>query len=210
MTSGFQEEPGATLGEYLWCRPYIQLVPDTCFVLDDGNGEAVGYSLSVPDPKVFADRWRKDFIPTLPDDMFPKTSKSDDDSSAAGDTKKDTARPFAWMIDLARDPEKAANLDKPDLLETYPGHLHIDILPEYQGKGYGPKLIQALFEGLRERGCRGVHLCRSGANVRAGRFYERIGLQRWDKVLDEGKSGEKGTFTGWECLSMSLDWIRRE
>ena len=37
----------------------------------------------------------------------------------------------------------------------YPAHLHIDLLPELQGQGWGRRLIDTLVAALRERGVRG-------------------------------------------------------
>ena len=46
--------------------------------------------------------------------------------------------------------------------EDYPAHLHIDLLPEVQGQGWGRLLIATLVDALRERGVagtapRGIH-----------------------------------------------------
>lgn len=80
----------------------------------------------------------------------------------------------------------------PDLLGEFPAHMHIDILPDYQRKGYGTKLINALFEGVKSEGAKGIHLDMVRANESAAKFYERIGFKRAPVVMDGGKSGEMG------------------
>ena len=59
----------------------------------------------------------------------------------------------------------------------YPAHLHIDILPEYQSKGYGQQMINTLLDKLREMNIPGVMLVTSHDNKGAIRFYERLGFK---------------------------------
>lgn len=56
----------------------------------------------------------------------------------------------------------------------YPAHLHIDILPDAQRKGYGKKLIEALTEELRKQGKCGVMLAVSAGNTNALKFYKAL------------------------------------
>lgn len=58
----------------------------------------------------------------------------------------------------------------------YPAHLHINLLPEYQSKGYGAKMIEALVERLKNKGIKGVMLMASKENTGAVRFYKRNGF----------------------------------
>ena len=168
-------------GSFLWCRPFLVLSPDTCFVLDDGTGRAIGYCIGVPDTRRFCEDWKHTFLPSI--------NLHRDDPLAVSDQEKK-------LLKSVFDPESNFSHDLPELLDEYPGHLHIDLLPEAQGRGWGPKMLERLFESLREKGCKGVHLGRVGTNEAAGRFYERIGLGRYPKVLDGGKSGELGRSIG--------------
>ena len=77
----------------------------------------------------------------------------------------------------------------PGLWERYPGHLHIDILKDYQGHGYGRKLMDAFLHRLAKSGCSGVHLGMAASNEGAAKFYEALGFERYPEVLDGGKSG---------------------
>ena len=89
-------------------------------------------------------------------------------------------------------PEGTLHRDFPGLLWKYPGHLHIDLLPAYQRKGYGRKLIERFCECIREAGGKGVHLIMAGDNVDAEKFYGRVGFSRFPEILDGGSSGEEG------------------
>jgi len=60
----------------------------------------------------------------------------------------------------------------------YPAHLHIDILPDYQHRGIGKKLVQTLFEHLKQNSVNGVMLTVSASNKRAISFYEKCGFRQ--------------------------------
>jgi len=66
--------------------------------------------------------------------------------------------------------------------EPYPSHLHIDLLPRFQGKGYGKKMIDHWLDAMRAFGSRGMHLGVGLANERAVRFYEAYGLKVIEKI----------------------------
>ncbi|MDR1894433.1 MAG: GNAT family N-acetyltransferase, partial [Spirochaetales bacterium] len=59
---------------------------------------------------------------------------------------------------------------------AYPAHLHIDLLPPLQGKGWGRALIETLLGELRNRGCPGIHLEVSADNTAAIAFYTKMGF----------------------------------
>jgi ribosomal protein S18 acetylase RimI-like enzyme len=58
----------------------------------------------------------------------------------------------------------------------HPSHLHIDLLPTWQGAGWGRRLIEALLERLAGAGSPGVHLSVSLRNPRAVAFYRHLGF----------------------------------
>ena len=61
-------------------------------------------------------------------------------------------------------------------LAEYPAHLHIDLLPELQGQGFGRRLIDTLRAALAARGVPAVHLGMDAANTGARAFYDRLGF----------------------------------
>jgi len=65
----------------------------------------------------------------------------------------------------------------------YPSHLHIDILPQCQGQGYGIIMINKLIKKLKSLGSIGVHLQQSAHNNRAYQFYLKLGFT----ILFQGK-----------------------
>ncbi|CAF5214055.1 unnamed protein product, partial [Rotaria magnacalcarata] len=68
------------------------------------------------------------------------------------------------------------NLQSFKLFDDYPSHLHIDLLPKAQGQGYGTKMIHHIVDELKRLGSKGVHLQMSANNVRAFRFYTKVGF----------------------------------
>ncbi|HOJ99559.1 MAG TPA: GNAT family N-acetyltransferase [Termitinemataceae bacterium] len=68
-------------------------------------------------------------------------------------------------------------LECPAWAEAYPGHIHIDLLPEAQGAGWGRKLMDTMGERFIQKGCRGFHLGVSAANEGGIAFYRRYGME---------------------------------
>lgn len=70
------------------------------------------------------------------------------------------------------------------LAEGYRGTLHIDLLSEHQGRGWGRRLIEVLVESMKatreeeEEGERhkGIWLGVGGENVKVVPFYEKLGF----------------------------------
>jgi ribosomal protein S18 acetylase RimI-like enzyme len=64
-----------------------------------------------------------------------------------------------------------------EIVDEYPSHLHIDLLPPGQGQGYGRRMIDTLLAALVGHGSSGVHLGVRLANRRAIGFYRRLGFE---------------------------------
>lgn len=127
---------------------YVRECYDTCFVLADEKDKAVGYILCEPDFKRFRKQYRKIDVKTVKElDM------------------KNGLLAFAMPIPYTL------------LGFKYPAHLHIDILDDYQGGGFGTRLMQTLLEELKNRGVKGVMLMASAENEGAIRFYKRFGFK---------------------------------
>ena len=65
-----------------------------------------------------------------------------------------------------------------DELAGFPAHLHIDLLPAWQGRGYGRSLMRTLLEALHREGVAAVHLCMARSNTAARAFYDRLGFRQ--------------------------------
>jgi GNAT superfamily N-acetyltransferase len=139
----------------LFAGPYLHLEPSLAHVLDDG-GRAVGYVLGTADTAAFAERYAAEWIPHL-GDRYPAPPPP------PRDHEQD-------MVALHHDPQRMVLPE----LRDYPAHLHIDLLPGYQGRGYGRGLIARFLAGC---GAPGLHVAMVTANVRARGFYDRLGFE---------------------------------
>jgi GNAT superfamily N-acetyltransferase len=73
-------------------------------------------------------------------------------------------------------------------LAEYPAHLHINLLPQAQGRGIGRLLIKKLCAELSRRGIPGVHLGVNGKNTGAIAFYHKTGFsflqtEEWGMIM---------------------------
>ncbi|MFI1722752.1 GNAT family N-acetyltransferase [Streptomyces sp. NPDC020489] len=161
----------------IFATPYVELEPELAFVLDDGRGQAVGYILGTADTPRFVDAFRAKWLPSVAD-RYPEPSGP-------------PATPDEAMIPLLHHPERMLVPE----LAAYPAHLHIDLLPEWQGRGHGRELMRTFLRALAERGVPAVHLVMAVANTPARAFYDRLGFQEIP-VPDPGPVACLGRTTG--------------
>ncbi|KAK4634485.1 Putative acetyltransferase OgpAT [Fulvia fulva] len=158
---------------HIWCRPYIMLCPQHCFVLDD-NGLAVGYIISTADSASFVKQWLDQYIPFLQSHDIVRPGPDVDT------TKEDSV---AALREIAHTPGEQLLKDR-DLVDTFPGHLHIDIRPRWQGVGMGKRMVLTFLDHMKRSGCAGMHLGMAASNASTGKFYERFGFEQYTKVED--------------------------
>lgn len=154
-------------------------------MLDDGTGRAVGYCIGTADTEAFAERWRAEFVTTIDPVLFPRPEVQTADPAM----EREETRGFRHALWNA---ECSALQAWPEELKKFPAHMHIDILPGFQRKGWGSVLIGTLFDAVRRQGARGIHLDMVRWNETGRNFYEKIGFRPSGLVLDGGKSGEVG------------------
>ncbi|MEV6607335.1 GNAT family N-acetyltransferase [Kutzneria sp. NPDC051319] len=157
--------PDQDLMPTIFLAPYVALDPSLAFVVDDGS-RAVGYVVGTASTEELVRRWRSEWLPAVID-RYPAPTSSE--------------TPTDQMLGLLHRPER---MIIPELAE-YPAHLHIDLLPEYQGKGLGRQLMARFLAALAARGVPAVHLGMVTANVGARKFYDRLGFHVID-VPDAG------------------------
>jgi ribosomal protein S18 acetylase RimI-like enzyme len=169
--------PDPDLLPSIFALPYLEFEPQLAFVLDDG-GTAVGYVLGTADTAVFVEWFRRDWLPRVasryPPPPDPPTTTTD------------------WMLGLLHDPERML---VPEAVADYPAHLHINVLPGYQGAGYGRGLMTEFLHALGRAGVPRVHLGVDVRNTRARAFYDRMGFH---EIPMPGMLGV--TFLGRETL----------
>ncbi|HWM34960.1 MAG TPA: GNAT family N-acetyltransferase [Pseudolysinimonas sp.] len=142
------------LGE-VYVGPYLAFQPESALVVD-ADGVASAYALCAPDTAAFQRRCAEEWWPALREryarDAFPAGTPDDE------------------VVGIIYDPPRA----DPGLLAEYPAHLHIDLTPEVQGRGFGGELMRRLLREQTAAGVPGIHLEVATANLRAIGFYEHL------------------------------------
>lgn len=144
----------------------------------------MGYIIGTSDTQAFVHRWHEKYLPHLEEQGIAKPMAGED--IGWGENLPNALR------SLAHSPDLLLHDNHPSLLQQYPAHLHIDVLPDYQHKGMGRALVEAFLKELRKKGASGLHLGMNVSNDNAMKFYQRVGFERFSHVLDGGKSGESG------------------
>lgn len=153
----YRDDPDA-LGR-IFVGPYLTLEPELSLVLDDDQG-ICGYALGALDSRAFYARYESEWRPRL--------------CAAFAEPHGDPTRwtPTERVHFAYHHPDYFC----PEPYETYPSHLHIDLLPRAQGRGYGRRMIEQLLDRLRQRRSPGAHLGVSLLNSRARAFYAHRGF----------------------------------
>jgi ribosomal protein S18 acetylase RimI-like enzyme len=161
--SFYAQDPDA-LGR-IYVGPYLAFEPDSSLILEDSQG-ICGYALGAFDSRGFYARYESDWRPPLCA-RFP---------APQGD-------PSQWTrVQQVHHSYHHPDYFCPEPYATYPSHLHIDLLPRAQGRGYGRRMLEQIMDTFRRRGSPGAHLGLSALNPRAGGFYRRLGFRELIRV----------------------------
>lgn len=142
---------------HVFAAQYGMFEPEHAFVVDDGDGTAIGYVLGCLDTPAFEARLEADYWPGL-QARYPSPE------SVEGLDK--------MLVSMIHKPSRMA----PEITADYPSHLHIDLLPAAQGAGVGRRLMQTCMDALKNDGSAGLHLGVSAQNERALGFYAHLGF----------------------------------
>ncbi len=159
----YLEDPDA-LGR-IFVGPYLKFEPDLGVILEDAQG-LCGYALGACDTRAFFARYETEWRPEL-QARFP---------APAGDPAHWT--PVQQIHHLYHHPDYYF----PESYAEFPSHLHIDLLPRAQGRGFGRRMVERVMENLRRRGSPGAHLGLSTLNAPALAFYLRLGFHELTRV----------------------------
>jgi len=153
----------------IFVGPYLAFEPEFSLILEDQQG-VCGYALGALDSRAFYARYAAEWRPELCA-RFP---------APQGDGTQWTR--VQQVHDCYHHPDYFC----PEPYADYPSHLHIDLLPRAQGRGYGRRMLEQLMDQLRRRGSPGVHLGVSMANTPAFGFYQHLGFRELCRVEKDG------------------------
>jgi len=155
----YRKDPDA-LGR-IFVGPYLAYEPELSLILEDEQG-ICGYALGAFDSRSFFKAYETEWRPGLCA-RFPEPQ---------GD-------PARWTrLQHVHSWYHHPDYFTPEPYAAYPSHLHIDLLPRAQGRGYGRRMLEQVMDELRKRGSPGAHLGVSTANMHAFGFYQRLGFRR--------------------------------
>jgi GNAT superfamily N-acetyltransferase len=140
----------------LFLEPYVTFAPGWAWVVEL-DATLQGYLVAVSDTTAFTSWWEDTWTPWF----------------AAGYPRPEP--PYSEEDQLVMRGYRPGVMEIEEL-EQYPAHLHVDLLPAAQGKGWGTKLIGKLRSELADVGVPGVFASLDEENVTARGFYERIGF----------------------------------
>jgi ribosomal protein S18 acetylase RimI-like enzyme len=143
----------------IYAGPYLALEPQHAYVLDNGS-RAVGYVIGTASTQTFVTAYRERWLPALRE-RYP---------SPPGEPVTEEQRKLADGFN----PERMLLPE----LAPHPAHLHINLLPDYQGAGFGRAMMNTFLASVAAAGARSCHLFVRTANTPALRFYDRLGWQR--------------------------------
>lgn len=170
----FSEDPDA-LGR-IFVEPYLLFEPELALILEDDDG-ICGYTLGALDSRAFYARYEAEWRPAL-------CARHPAPQGDPG-TWTRLEEVYGWY----HQPDYFC----PEPYDAYPSHLHIDLLPRAQGRGYGRRMLEQLFGLLRQRGSPGVHLGVRPLNTRAHGFYQRLGFR---ELMRMGSGNDASVYMG--------------
>ncbi|GHU25434.1 hypothetical protein FACS1894172_11400 [Spirochaetia bacterium] len=152
------------LGHY-YAAPYFFYDRSVCFVVAE-DGIPKGYIVAATDTVIFR-RWLNEmWLPPLREHYtgyFP--------------AEKVRSPLEQSIITLIHAPPRA----DPAWIHSFPAHLHIDLLPDVQHRGYGRALMEKLIAALCRRGIPGIHLGVDVENRGARIFYQKTGFMQLEE-----------------------------
>lgn len=139
----------------VYVAPYLAFDPSLALVLAR-DGRPVGYLVGTTHTGVFADWYETNWIPLIARKYrgVPADSRS---------TRYVTAGLSVERFRL-------------DDFVARSAHLHMNLLPEAQGHGYGRALLTRFAGVLAVRGVQEIHVTTSAGNPSARHFYEHLGF----------------------------------
>jgi ribosomal protein S18 acetylase RimI-like enzyme len=156
---------------HIYSAPYASLQPELCLVAEDEAGVA-GFVVGTPDTSTWERRLEREWWPQLRR-QYPAP-----DQARVAEWSHDQRR--AFMIHYPK-PIPAA------VVQSYPSHLHMNLLPRVQGRGAGSRMFAAWLTMAATRGIGPLHVGVNRENLRAIGFWHRLGFVELD--IPEDRAG---------------------
>lgn len=169
------------VGQY-YAAPYILHDPSLCFIAEEDHVPK-GYIVGTDNTVAYETWLEAEWLPPLRE-QYPLALLE----APGADSMSLNQANLIRNVNRSHPDKERTNAP---WMPAFPAHLHIDLLPDLQGKGCGRLLMEKLFTALTERGCPGLHLGVDAKNVNAIGFYGKLGfetLEEYDWGLILGKN----------------------
>lgn len=147
---------------HVYAGAYLAAEAPLARVVVDETG-VIGYVLGVLDTSAFEAWCEREWWPPLRA-RYPLGEQRRDEDAA--------------LVRLIHAPDRVPDA----IVDEYPSHVHIDLLPRAQGHGLGRSLMDGLLGRLRDAGSPGIHLGVADTNTNALGFYARLGFTELERV----------------------------
>ena len=147
---------------HIYSAPYLNFSPKLALVVEI-KGEVLGFCGGAANTRSFASRLAADWWPELRQ-KYPKPNEE-----MRADWTADERR--SWMI---HEPEITPH----HVVDSFPAHLHLNLLPAIQGQGFGSRIWQIWKEHAIRLGVSAVHVGANSQNARAVSFWGQQGFER--------------------------------
>jgi ribosomal protein S18 acetylase RimI-like enzyme len=142
---------------HIYSAPYAMLEPDLALVVEDREGVA-GFAVGAIDTPAWQARLEREWWPRLRR-RYAAPPEADKDS---------------WIPDQRRAFTIHHPAPTPSVVQKYPGHLHMNLLPRLQGRGIGLKLFGDWRSIAVARGATALHVAVNHGNARAIQFWRKL------------------------------------
>lgn len=155
----------------VYAAPYGVLTPEFVVVVEDGDGVA-GYAVGALDTRAFEARLEAEWWPAM----------------RQRHPAPDPGRRAAW----SEAERRAAQVHMPQpipaaIVDPFPGHMHLNLLPRLQGRGLGRALCRAWLDTAKAAGIGPLHIGAGKSNPRALAYWRAMGFTPMD--LPESVAG---------------------
>jgi ribosomal protein S18 acetylase RimI-like enzyme len=154
---------------HIYSAPYASLEPELSLVVEDREGVA-GFAVGAIDTPAWEGRLEQEWWPSLRQ-RYAAPPEADKDS-----WNHDQRRAF-----MIHHPSRAPAV----VVQKYPAHLHMNLLPRLQGHGIGSRLFEDWLAIAVARGATAIHVAVNHANARAILFWRKLGFA---ELVFEGRT----------------------
>ncbi len=146
---------------HIYSAPYVVLNPEMTLVAEDELGIA-GYIVGAYDTSAFEARLEREWWPAL-----------------RAEYADPTGEPSTWTAGEGR----SFAIHHPrtmwaEIVEAYPAHIHMNLMPRLQGQGVGSRLLEQWVSEACNAGVRGIHLGVNAGNQGGLNFWSSRGFER--------------------------------